>query len=399
MPIREEITVNHVVLRWAREETGLTPEQAAARARIRDHKRRCLAGADRLLLWESGTEGPTLGELETIAKAYRRPILTFFMPEPPRHETNLNDFRTLGDRPVRRSTPEFSAFVRQIEGLQREVSALVEAETGHPIPFVASASRGMNPSLLADEMRSTIQFAFEAQVRARTSQELFRVIRQKLADAGVFVLRQADLGSHHSKISVEEFRGLAISDRYAPFIVVNPDDATSALLFTLIHELTHLWLGQSGISNLSAVEVPQDHQSLEVYCNRVAAEFLVPERPFMEAYESGIYRDIRSAIEALSATFKVSRLVIARRLLEFDRLSEEGYWTFYQEWRAQWEHEERPSYQGDDGPRYIAKTKSRLGRKLLTTVIGAAYEGRLSYIDASRMLGIKINHFGKLYEG
>ena len=400
MPTRQEAPINHAILEWARKQTDFTHEQAVARAGIKGLKRRGLTAEERLAKWESGQEKPTLNELELIAKAYRRPLLTFFLSEPPRIETRLQDFRTVGDRPVAKSSPEFAAFRRQMEALQKTVRQLVEEEGGKPLEFIGSFHMNVAPSAIAQAIRSEFQFSLGDQQQVQSSEELFNTLRNKADEAGIFVLRKADLGSGYSKISIEEFRGLVISDPIAPFIVVNPSDARSALLFTLVHELAHLWLGESGISNFDALRIgPSNYQEREVFCNEVAAEFLVPETILVNEWRRVIKGELEFTIQSLADRFKVSRIVIARRLLDFQEITRETYWELYNQWRDEWSIVRERQRNSEGGPGYFVITKSKLGSKLLNTVIGAVYDGRLSFRNAAKLLGIKVDYFSRFYEG
>jgi Zn-dependent peptidase ImmA (M78 family)/transcriptional regulator with XRE-family HTH domain len=400
MPTRQEAPVNHIILEWARRQTDYTPEQAVARAGIKGLKSRGLTAEERLVKWESGQEKPTLNELELIAKAYRRPLITFFLSEPPRVETRLQDFRTIGDQPVATSSPEFAAFRRQIEALQKTVRKLVEEEGGAALEFIGSSNMSESPVAVAQAIRNQLNFSLTDQQAVQNSEELLGTLRQKAGEAGVFILRKADLGSGHSKISVEEFRGLVISDPVAPFIVVNPSDARPALLFTLVHELAHLWLGESGISNFDALRISQsNYQEREVFCNKVAAEFLVPNTILVSEWRRVMNGELASAIQSLADKFKVSRVVIARRLLDFQQITVDTYWELYNQWRDEWVFIREYQREREGGPGYFVITKSKLGSKLLNTVIGAAYNGRLSLGTASKLLGIKVDYFSKFYEG
>ncbi len=400
MPMRQEAPINHIILEWARRQTDFTPEQAVMRAGIKDLKSKGLTAQERLVKWESGQEKPTLNELELIAKAYRRPLLTFFLSEPPRVVTSLQDFRTFGDRPVAKSSPEFAAFRRQIEVLQKAVRRLVEEAGGKRIEFIGSSTMDVTPVLIAQAIRNQLQFSLTDQQKVLSSEELFNTLRNKIGEAGVFVIRKADLGSAHSKILLEEFRGLVISDPIAPFIVVNPNDARPALLFTLVHELVHLWLGESGISNFDALKInSSDYQDREVFCNNVAAEFLVPQRVLMMEWQDAMHGELESTIQSLANKFKVSRVVIARRLLDLEQITGDAYWEMYNRWRNEWTIVREQQKEQEGGPGYFIVTKSKLGSKLLNTVIGAAFGGQLSLGNASKLLGIKVDYFNKFYEG
>lgn len=394
MTNREEIQITSEVLRWARRQATFTLSQAAARAKIHDLKTTNASAEERLQSWEEGREGPTLNELRALAKAYRRPLLTFFLPEPPESSSKLEDFRTIGDHPILTSSPEFSAFIRQIQVLQEELREIIKEEGAKPLTFVGSVTAEYSPKDIAQSIRKVLDFPFSDQEEIGQKDQLFNILRSKAEDAGTFVLRKADLGSHHSKISVDEFRGLTISDEYAPFIIVNPSDAISALIFTLIHEFTHLLLGDSGISNSNIFDVSTPNRlEREILCSKVAAEFLVPESKLFEEYGILDAGDISATIDALSDKFKVSRIVIGRRLLEYNFIDNTTYWQLYEEWILSWNTRRNIFSQESGGPGYFINTKSKLGRKLLRTVLGAAYDGRLSYLDASKLLNIKVNYF------
>ncbi len=400
MPTRQEAPVNHAILEWARKQADFTIEQVVERAGIKDLKSRGLTAKDRLVIWESGQERPTLNELELIAKAYRRPLLTFFLSEPPLIETRLQDFRTIGDQPIAKSSPEFSALRRQVESLQKNVRKLVEEEGGKPLSFINSFTIRKSPFEIAHAIRNELKFTLQDQKQIQSSEELFNTLRNKAGEAGIFILRKADLGSGYSKISVEEFRGLVISDKIAPFIVVNPNDARPAILFTLIHELAHLWLGESGISNYDSFRIGAlKHQDKETFCNEVAAEFLVPQATLLNEWRKVENKELETSIAYLSDVFKVSRIVIARRLLAFNEIKSDDYWELYNQWRDEWSIWREHQKENEGGPGYFIVTKSKLGSKLLNTVIGAAYDGRLSFTNASKLLGIKVDYFSRFYEG
>ncbi|MBI2934009.1 MAG: ImmA/IrrE family metallo-endopeptidase [Chloroflexi bacterium] len=398
MPTRQDVPINPRILRWAREQASFSPEQAADRAGIRELKAKGLTGGERLATWESGKDSPTLNDLEAIARAYRRPLLTFFLPEPPQVETRLQDFRTVGDRPADKSTPEFAAFRRQIEALQKEVRTLIAEEGGNPLDFIGSATTNTRPLEIAQAIRNTLEFTLANQQQVHSPEELFHVLREKAGDAGIFTLCRADLGSWHSKISVAEFRGLVISDAIAPFIVINPNDARTALVFTLIHEMAHLWLGESGISNIATLTADTSgYQEREIFCNQVAAEFLVPGATFLSELRALGDMEMERKIQLLAGIFKVSRIVISRRLLDFKRITSKVYWDLYNQWRDEAHRERETRKQREGGPGYFVLTRSKLGSKLLNKVIGAAYDGRLSYSAAARMLGVRIDYFSRLY--
>ena len=153
MSTRQEVPVNPAILRWAREQSRLSPEQVVERAKITELKSRGIAGVERLSRWEEGIEQPTFNELKSIAKAYRRPVLTFFLPTPPLTVSRLEDFRTFGDHLLIESSPELAAFIRQIDALQQEVKDLLKEESAEPLVFVGSIEADTPPPSIALTLR------------------------------------------------------------------------------------------------------------------------------------------------------------------------------------------------------------------------------------------------------
>jgi len=399
MPAKE-VPANPVILRWAREDANLSHEEAAAKAGVSALKPRGekpgVSSSRRIELWENGDEPLTLGQLKKLAHAYRRPLMTFFLSSPPIKQSILADFRTVGDKPSVRSTPEFSALVRQLEALQRELKGLLQEASHQALPFIGSMSISDGIFNVARDMRRVLSFSFSKQKALRDSNSLFTAIRNHAEEQGIFIVKKGDLGSHHSKVSPDEFRGLAISDETAPLVCINPNDANAAQLFTLVHELAHLWTGRTGISNYDSVKknTIDGANDSEHFCNAVAAEFLVPQAVLESHWQMLCHGDnILNDISTTAKSFKVSRFVIARRLNDLQMIDDATYWSIFKTLQKDWVAHQHALKAKGGSPPYQIQVKSRLGRRLLSTVIGAALEGRLSYNNASRMLNLKIDHF------
>lgn len=401
----EAAPINKKLLKWAREEANLSLEDAALRAGIKGLKPKKdflgLTPTQRLKKWEEGQELPTLRQLEQVAKAYRRPVLTFFLKDPPRKEFRLKDFRTIGRKTQVLDSPEFAAFLRKATALHKAVKSIVRQEGGGPLRFVGSASDKEPPSRLVDKIRTALQFPLLEQLDIKDSKGILSKIRDRAQKIGIFIVLRGNLGSYHTDIEPEVFRGLVISDEFAPFIFINPKDAKAAQLFTIVHELAHLWLGDSGITNKNALEINNTNsaQDREIYCEQVAADFLLPEKVFLDAYKNEHGDDDKLTIELLSKVFKVSRIAVARRLLNYGLVSRDFYWDYYGHCQAEWEKIKAFLKEKDGGPGYITQTKYKLGEKLISTVVSAAYTGRISELDASQILDVKINHFESIYPG
>jgi Zn-dependent peptidase ImmA (M78 family)/transcriptional regulator with XRE-family HTH domain len=400
--VTREIPINHLILEWARKEANLSPDRAAIKAGIKDLKARgrkeALSPILRLEKWEKGIETPTFPQLEKLAKAYRRPVLTFFLTERPTKETLLKDFRTIGDKAIDSDafSSEFSALLRQTEALQISLRDIIEASNNKRLEYVGSTNINIPSIKVAQAIRDTLKYPLEVQKKARRDQ-VFNDIRNKAGEIGIFILLQGNLGSWQTDITPEVFRGISFSDELAPLIIVNPNDTKAAMIFTLIHELCHIWLGDTGISNLNTLNIQSksDFEN-ELFCNQVAAEFLVPKIDLDNEWNRVRFMSISSRIEHFSESYNVSKIVIARRILDLGYIDEKTYWGYFNEFQQEWEKIKEILHNKKNKVPYAIRARSRLGGRLINTVIGAAREGRISELDASRLLNVKINNFSKI---
>ena len=210
------------------------------------------------------------------------------------------------------------------------------------------------------------------------------------------------MGSHHSKIPRDEFQGMAIADNIAPLIVINPNDARAAQVFTFIHELSHLWMGLSGVSNIDVFESKISGSRQEFFCNRVAAEFLVPEDLLLFEFEKH-YKNRTYGIEtadSISRIFKVSGTVINRRLFDLEKIAKDEYEAIYKQIFVRWkatEAKQKEKQSGKDGgPGRNIMDKYRLGDKTTKTFADAINDGKIGLQDAARLLNVPVSRFGKL---
>lgn len=391
--------INPAVLRWAREQAELGIEEAAKRAGIGDTKK--MTAGERLGRWETGEEIPIRTQVAKLAKAYYRPVLTFYMRTPPAQAEPLPDFRTLADQPFDRMGDVLAALLRRMRARQREVLELLteEAEGVEPLPFVGRYQKPPPPEVLAADIRAVLGFDFELQRNLRNKDALFRVLRQKVEEAGVFVLLQGDLGSYHTAIEPEEFRGIALADPVAPFVVINSNDAKAAHTFTLLHELAHIWMGKTGISNLSPFADRKEAHGLEAFCNRVAAEFLMPKDSFLDTWVHMHDRELRHAVENIAVEFSISRAAAANRLWKLRIIDGDDWLDLYESYQEEWRtHRERLRAR-PGGPSYHTTKRSQLGSALIRTVLGAVDAGAITYTRASRILGVNAKNFDALRVG
>jgi Zn-dependent peptidase ImmA (M78 family) len=378
--------VNHEILSWARETAGLSLSEAAGKLGIR--ARLGVSAVDRLAAIEAGMLEPTRPQLLKMTQYYRRPLVIFYMSAPPRKGDRGEDFRNV---PERHTDAEalVDALVRDIRARQSMVRAvLVDDEETKPLPFIGSMNMRDGVGAVLASIRQIIRIDL-SEFRAQASPEsAFALLRSRVEAAGVFVLLMGNLGSHHTAINVEAFRGFALADDVAPFVVLNDQDARSAWSFTLIHELAHLWLGTTGVSGVFA-----DAQ-IEKFCNDVAGSFLLPanELPLVGVdlktdAETGARR-----IGEFAVGRHLSRSMVAYSLLRAGSLTDNTWRTLTGQFRAQWRQSrdaKRDDQKDGTGPSYYVVRRHRLGSALLHFVSRNMSEGALTPTKASQVLGVK----------
>ena len=399
--MQQAIPINPMILQWARLEAGLSLSDAALRAKITPPRKKKdepeLTAEDRLATWEEGKDTPSLDQLERIASAYQRPLLTFFLPKPPKKIATEADFRTLNGRPSAIDTPEFASLRRRLALLHQELRALAKDAGSPKLPFIGSLSEHTPVKQFVESIRTALRIGIEEQQRIRDEKALLGYLRTAAQYAGIYVLFEGNVGSYHSNISPEEFRGIALADELVPLVVVNPNDARAAMVFTLVHELAHLWLGSSGISNFNVLGNNGGGSNHEKLCNRVAAEFLVPESALRAGWKTPEGTLIKT-VDTVAKHFKVSGAVIGRRLLDINLINSQEYGELFAVYHARWhKHKEvQAMKEGAPGPNMMAKF--RLGEKAIHTFISAAREGRIGLQDAARLMNIPVSRFDKVMQ-
>ena len=388
--------VNHEILKWARETAGLSREEAVRKLSIRDA--RGMKAVDRLAALESGAAEPTRPTLVKMAGHYRRPLLTFYLSEPPRMGERDAGFRTLSSDQPSGAEALIDALIRDAHVRQSMVRAALEDEDeAEHLQFVGSRNMSDGqPSVLAalEDLLGVSAETFHAQLNASAA---FNLLRIEVEDNGIFVLLKGDLGSYHTAIDTEVFRGFVIADEVAPFIVINDRDARPAWSFTLLHECVHLILGQSGMRNDWA------ENSVERFCDDVAGEFLLPTRD-LELLGLSDTPQSDSLIEQRISEFaggqNLSRSMVAYRAYRAGMVNRGTYRSLNNLFRRQWVEERARqrdrNRQSDGGPNYYVVRRHRTGQGLIHLTGRMMRSGAFSTSEAARVLGVKPTQVGRL---
>jgi Zn-dependent peptidase ImmA (M78 family) len=373
--------LNPDILRWARETAGMSLEEAAGALQVKP---------ERLAALEAGTVDPSRSVLLRMSKQYRRSLLTFYLSAPPRRGDRGQDFRTL---PPERSIEDeavLDALIRDLKARQSLVRSIMKDEEEiAPLKFIGSRKMSDGAESVVRSISETLGISLD-EYRAQDSYDsAFALLRERAEAAGIFVLLAGDLGSHHSAIPVEIFRGFAIADEYAPFVVINNQDARPAWTFTLLHEIAHLWLGTSGISGARA------EKNIEQFCNDVAGEFLLP----MEEVRDLKVTDKTPTDKAIAMIMefarprRVSRAMVSYKLLRAKQI-EWATWrkldeSIFRIWLKERDKFKGQQKKGEGGPSYYVVRRHRVGRALLNLVRRSMDAGVLSPVRAAKVLGVK----------
>ncbi len=373
------VAIKPELFRWARIRADIQPDSLAQRfPKYRE--------------WESGDAQPTLKQLEAFAKKTHAPIGYFFLSEPPNEPFPIPDFRTIGSSPIGRPNPDLLDTIYLCQQRQEWYRDFSRIEGEEPLPFVGSASLVEDVEVAAARIRNALEF--DLQERATLGNWVDALRRFiALADAlGVLVMVNGVVGNNtHRKLDPHEFRGFALVDDLAPLVFINGADTKAAQMFTLAHELAHIWLGQTALSDSHPTSIPS--HDTESWCNRVAAELLVPLGVLREEYRRG--EEISAALARLARQFKVSTLVILRRIYDVGGLSRDQLNQAYAD-----ELKRLQNFPKGSGGNFYATQGVRVGERFARAVVTSTLEGQTLYRDAFRLLGFsKLETFRKFADG
>lgn len=365
------VAISPPVLRWAVERSG----QVEA---LEDK-------FPRLSEWLTGEALPTLRQIEALAKATSTPLGYLFLQQPPEERLPIRHFRTLGDEPLRRPSPDLLETVQTMERRQAWMREHLLEQGHEPWSFVGSARLTNEPEQLAREMRRTLGLAEGWTAQQPTWTAALREIQAKMDQMGILVVVNGIVGNNtHRKLDVAELRGFVLVDEHAPLVFVNGADGKAAQMFTLAHELAHVWFGSSAAFDLRRLQ-PADDET-ERACNRVAAEFLIPADELYDIWS--FLRQDPERFQAIARRFKVSELVAARRALDLQLVTRGDFLDFYDAYQES--ERQAPPQRGGS---FYATQNLRLGRRFAEAVVRSAREGKLLYREAYQLTGLHGNTF------
>jgi Zn-dependent peptidase ImmA (M78 family)/DNA-binding XRE family transcriptional regulator len=364
------------MISWAIERSRETPDIVARRISVKPEK---------LISWERGDTRPSFRQAQELAKKLKIPFGYLYLSSPPAETLPLPDLRTMAGTPPRKPSPDFLDVLYDVFRKQEWYRQYLEEENAFPIPFVGKFKLDDDPNAVAADVRGTLGIDNKLRQECHSWEEFLKELVYRAEEARVLVLRSGIvLSNTHRKLDVEEFRGFAISDDLAPLIFINENDFKAAQIFTLAHELAHIWVGKSGVSNPNyMLRSKQQQNTIDQFCDRIAAEILIPNDDFLIRWNG--FSSLDDNLDKLARHYRVSAFVVLRRAFEFDMIPDDTFRAKYQELLAK--SRKKKSGGGD----YYSLVLSRNSAILTKSLILAASEGRLLPTEAAGLLNLKVS--------
>ncbi len=292
------------------------------------------------------------------------------------------DFRTIGDQAIATPSPDLLDTIYAMQRRQRWLREYLIESDAVPLGFIGSIDVNADPGEAAAEIREHLGIGADWARNILTWTDALRALRTSIEEAGILPVVNGVVGNNtHRKLDPREFRGFVLIDEYAPLIFVNGADARAAQMFTLAHEIAHLWVGAEGVSNLE--ETLPTRSAVEIFCNKVAAEFLVPAAEMTRAWIQA--SAAAEPFQELARRFKVSPIVAARRAWDLELISPSTFYQFHDAYR---EEARQVRARQSDGGDFSATQNTRVGKRFARLVIRAARQGKLLYRDAYALTGL-----------
>jgi Zn-dependent peptidase ImmA (M78 family) len=372
--MKTQVEISKEIYTWAITRAGYTLEDFAKRY-------------PNVYKWVEDKKKPTIKQLEAFSKQVHLPFGYLFLPEPLKEPIPIPFFRTNGPQAATVDVNVYDTILL----LQHRQDWLREYLLEHdfePLPFVGKFTSDTDYKVIVDDIRSTLQISADWASTFRTWEESLDFLTQKIEEHRIIIVFNGIVeNSTNRPIKVDECRGFVLVDNIAPFMFINNADAKAAQLFTIVHELAHIWLGFSaGFDNSNLLPA---NDPIELLCDKIAAEFLVPASLLVTFWQRA------SDIKTASRHFKVSPIVIARRALDLALISRADFFSFYNDYTQEQNFRKKTQPPGGD---FYATTKKRLGLTFAAHVNKAVQSGELLYRDAYRLTSLKGNTFDEFFK-
>ena len=377
-----EVQLKPEILRWVIEES----EFANVPAQI----------IELLHSWLAGEKIPTFHQVEDVSKKTHIPFGYFFLSSPPEKECDIVEFRTIDSVYVNKPSRELIDTVNTMSDIQEWLENNNKREGNDFFNYVGKY-HGSNESVseIVSDIRGTLDLEVDWYTEVKSSAESFRFLRNHISNIGVSVMANGIVGNNtHRKLNVKEFRAFTLINEYAPLIFINTCDTDNGKVFSLLHELAHIWIGKSSFYN-EPYGTFNKVSSLETLCNAVAAEILVPSEEFIKEWNKKVSNDPEGIINELAKIFHCSRYVIARRARDYMKINKSEYNEIINSLDAQLIRvidDQKKSLGGD----FYRGLQSKWDHNFIRAINASASSGYTNYTDVYRLTMTNGKTFEKL---
>lgn len=343
-----------------------------------------LATNPRIADWISQKRKPTLRQLEKFSHKVHLPFGYLFLKDPPKESLPIPFFRTSSNESHDVSLNVFDTILL-MQRRQEWLREYLKDNDVSPISFVGKYSQHSSSEEVVRDIRKVLNLEGLWARHQPTWEKAIDYLVARIEEVGIIVVFNSVVENNTSRsIGVDDCRGFVLVDDYCPFMFVNSADAKAAQMFTIVHELAHVWTGQSAGFDFRQLQ-PAD-QKIEHLCDKVAAELLVPAEFFLTEWNKN------SSFDMLARNFKVSPIVIARRALDLEVISRDDFFQFYNEYIKRFKEKKEDQSGGGD---FYATAKKRVSLTFASHVNRAVHTNKLLYRDANKLLGLKGDTYAK----
>ena len=356
---------------------------------------------DLLFEWKSGKKKPTFKKIEEVSRRTHIPFGYFFLNSPPEENISLVDFRTIDSEHTQNPSRNLIDTINAMQRVQDWMANYYQENGYDPLPYIGCCNLKENHKAIAEDIRSKLGITKEWFKLCKDSSDAFRFLRSRISALGILVMKNGIVGNNTSrKLNLNEFRAFTLINEYAPLIFINSNDTDNGKLFSLLHELAHVWLGENSLYN-EPYASQENISRLEQICNSIAAEILAPDKLFIEQWKAYHMHNLYTlyTLGEISKHFRCSRFVIIRKALENGFISREEFGRTllvlqgeYQKWQQD------KKKKGDGGGNFYKTLATRWDRTFINALDEMTRSGSTQYTEAYRLTGTQSSSFSKLIQ-
>lgn len=351
---------------------------------------------DLLHKWKTGEKIPTFNQVEDMSKKINIPFGYFFLDKPPIEVCPIVEYRTANSATMIEPSRNLVETVDLMTDIQEWMTEYVVENGQEELDYVGSVGKKTDVSFAVKDIRKRLNIDIEWYADRQNAADSFRFLKKRMEEIHVLVMMSGIVGNNtRRKLDLNEFRAFTLVNKYAPLIFINSCDSDTGKLFSILHELAHIWIGENSFYNVQT-GVNNENSMAERFCNAIAAELIAPTEIFLEKWESSRGEGM-DKIERLAKMFRCSGFVIARKALDNGKLSQKSYEQMIAELTnafKEWQKSQKESR--DSGGNYYRNLASKIDRNFIIALARSASEGKTQYTEIYRLTNTNRNTFGKL---